>query len=102
MRRPKPTLVDLLTRDIARDPGDAPVVDVQDAVLAQDMGWVEEQLVAEDRPEAAEQQRPRPAHDGDCQAGEDDRPDHDERLLGGIGTGRLRRSHGAESGGEAA
>ena len=48
MRRPKPTLVDLLARDIAHDPGDGPVVDVQDAVLAQDMAWVEEQLVVAD------------------------------------------------------
>ena len=56
MRRPKPTLVDLLARDIARDPGDAPVVDVQDAVLAQDMGWVEEQLrVIPERPEERQQ-----------------------------------------------
>ena len=51
MRRPKPTLVDLIARDIARDPMDAPVVDVQDAVLAQDMAWVEDQLRVEDRPE---------------------------------------------------
>lgn len=29
---------------IATDPGDGPVVDVQDRVLAQDMGWVEDQL----------------------------------------------------------
>ena len=39
--RPRPGgLVRLLARDIARDPGDAPPVDVQDAVLAQDMEWV--------------------------------------------------------------
>ena len=53
MRR---TLVDLLARDIARDPMDAPVVDVQDAVLAQDMAWVEEQLrVIAERPEECQQ-----------------------------------------------
>lgn len=34
------TLVDLIAADVARDPLDAPVVDVQDAVLAQDMGWL--------------------------------------------------------------
>ena len=56
MRRPKPTLVDLLARDIARDPMDAPVVDVQDAVLAQDMGWVEDQLRVDDLPEQRRQQ----------------------------------------------
>ena len=56
MRRPKPTLVDLLARDIAHDPGDGPVVDVQDAVLAQDMAWVEEQLRVDDSPEQRRQQ----------------------------------------------
>ena len=59
MRRPKPTLVDLIARDIARDPMDAPVVDVQDAVLAQDMGWVLEQLRVEDRAEQPRQQAER-------------------------------------------
>jgi len=59
MRRPKPTLVDLIARDIARDPQDAPVVDVQDAVLAQDMGWVLEQLRVDDSPEQRRQQAER-------------------------------------------
>jgi hypothetical protein len=38
------TLVQQLERNIGRDPLDAPAVDVQDAVLAQDMGWVMEAL----------------------------------------------------------
>lgn len=37
MRR---TLVQQLERNIRRAPVDGPVVDVQDAVLAQDMEWV--------------------------------------------------------------
>ena len=50
----KRTLIDQLRRNLARDPGDGPVVDVQDAVLAQDMGWVEEQLSRDraDHPDA--------------------------------------------------
>ena len=70
MRRPN-SLVDLLARDIARDPMDAPVVDVQDAVLAQDMGWIEEQLGSpanladDDHAYAADYEEQRDgAHDG--------------------------------------
>ena len=101
MRRPRPTLVDLLARDIARDPMDAQVVDVQDAVLAQDMGWVLEQLRVEDRAEQPRQQTEH--HHGQHAEQADQHYDHDHGVAGGAawvpaGLG----SHGAESGGGAA
>ena len=34
-----PNLIDLIARDVARDPGDAPEVDVAGAVAAQELGW---------------------------------------------------------------
>lgn len=44
------TLIDRLARNLARDPQDAPVVDVQAAVDAQDLGyeldWADRQLSA--------------------------------------------------------
>ncbi len=46
------SLVDVLRRDIERDPGDAPVLSVEDDYLAQDMGWMieaEERNVAQRR-----------------------------------------------------
>jgi ATPase subunit of ABC transporter with duplicated ATPase domains len=97
MRRPKSTLVDLLARDIARDPGDAPVVDVQDAVLAQDMGWVEERLRVDDSPEQRRQQAERDDRQHAEQA--DERHDHDHGVASGatwVPAGL--RSHGAECG----
>jgi hypothetical protein len=55
VKRPA-TLTDLLARDITRDPRDAPAIDVQDAVLAQDMAWVEDQLRVDHSPEQRRQQ----------------------------------------------
>ena len=81
MRRPKPTLVDLLARGIAHDPGDAPVVDVQDAVLAQDMAWVVEQLRVYDSPEQRWQQAEH--HHGQHAEQADERHDHDHGVAGG-------------------
>jgi hypothetical protein len=41
MRR---TLIDLIERDIKRDPGDAPTVSVEANCFAQDLAWMPETL----------------------------------------------------------
>lgn len=86
------TLVDLIAADMARDPLDAPVVDVQDAVLAQDMEWL---LAANDRAEqhpAATDQRRQYAEHAD--QGQDD----DEGVAGDAAGSGWLLSHGAEFG----
>lgn len=52
------TLVDLIAADMTRDPLDGPTVDVQDAVLRQDMKWLlVARQVAEGAHDQASQQR---------------------------------------------
>jgi len=46
----EPTLIDLLRRNLARDPGDAPPVYVEADVAAQDMAWMPTGVPARPRP----------------------------------------------------
>ena len=75
---------------MARDPLDAPVVDVQDAVLRQDMEWL---LAVEDRAEQSREQ----AEEQDRRHAEDpNQHQHDDHRVAGSPSGipsGLRRGH---------